>query len=123
MPGKKWDERISQTRGKLNDSSIDSSIKKRLLGALGQMTDPRAKDRLYALANDRLICKRHIKAWEKLRNSSAHATDFEDAQLQDFLDKLHAVYVLFYQLIFLAIGYTGEYVDFSDQFKSKRFDS
>jgi hypothetical protein len=123
IPGRKWDRLISQTRGILNDSSIDSSIKKRLLSALGQMTDARAKDRLYALSEERLICKRHIKAWEKLRNSSAHAADFEDAQLQEFLDKLHAVYVLFYQLIFLSIGYSGEYVDYSDQFKSKRFDA
>lgn len=118
---KRRDCAVEQARKILVATSIDTDVKKRLSSALGQMKDPRAKDRLYALHNDGLICKRHIKAWEKLRNSTAHANELEYEKLQEFLDRLHLTYILFHQLIFLAIGYTGTYTDYSERFAQKEF--
>jgi hypothetical protein len=117
----RWDRVVEQAEEMLNSAMIDLDVKKRLSSALGQMKNPRAKDRLYALSNEGLICERHVKAWEKLRNSTAHADELEEEKLQKFLNRLYSAYVLFHQLIFLTIGYTGTYTDYSGRFGEKEF--
>ncbi len=92
---------------------LSSEFQKRLEGSLGNMRNPRAKDRLLILKEKGLIENKFIIAWDKLRNSSAHADSANWEDLQTFLDRYSTVLVLFYQLIFLSIKYTGKYSDYS----------
>ena len=76
------------------------------------MRNLRPKDQLYFLQKKGLIKEQLIKAWEDLRHPAAHASQVNPKKLQGYIDRYHAVTVLFHQLIFLAIGYTGCYTDY-----------
>jgi hypothetical protein len=54
-------------------------------------------------------------AWQKLRNISAHSYQTSRLQNPEFSQLLQQNEVLFYHLIFRAIGYKGPYMDFSER--------
>jgi hypothetical protein len=89
------------------------ALSKRLPGLFGQLVTARAKDRLFALVDRKVVQARHVEAWSRLRNATAHGvTSFTDS-LQELVDLCSAVTVLMYHLIFHAIGYEGVYTDYS----------
>jgi hypothetical protein len=94
-------------------SDLDESFKKRIDGALSAMTRPRAKDLLIELRKRALVGADLVTHYEKLRNKSAHGTTIPEENFQLFLDQCNAALTLFYQLIFLRIGYTGKYTAYA----------
>ncbi len=95
---------------------LDEKFRKRLDGALESFTKTRPADRLHELWKKQLIDVSLKEAWKKLRNPSAHGDIVNltnDLQLNRHIDKSGAVLVLFYQLVFLLIGYTGQYTDYA----------
>lgn len=93
--------------------NVDEKYKDRLQGLLGQLSNVRSVDKLYKLATDRLIEERLIKDWEDLRHPTIHGERIQSDRLQEYLDKYYSTLTLFYQLIFLKIGYTGRFTDYS----------
>ena len=91
---------------------IDESFKGRLTGAINAMKDPRAKDILFWLRDRGLIESELVSTYDRLRNKSAHGDRVDWAKVQDYINECASVLVLFYHLIFLLIGYTGEYTDY-----------
>jgi len=94
-------------------STIDENIKLRLLGAINSWinTGASAKSKLQSLVAMGVIENVEYKAWEKLRNSFAHAS-FPTNDLQILLDLSFVVTTLLNKVIFYAIGYIGEYTDY-----------
>jgi len=77
------------------------------------LSNSRPVDKLYKLADDKLIEARLIKDWENLRHRMIHGERIQTENLQEYLNKYYSTLTLFYQLIFLKIGYTGRYTDYS----------
>ena len=95
-----------------NTGELDKNFKKRIKGLLGGMPNPRAIDFLYWMRNQGLLEEDLVKAYGDLRNRAAHGEGVNWADIQVHINRCASVLVLFYQLIFLAIGYTGKYVDY-----------
>ena len=113
VPDEEFKKQVDDARNLVEKSKVSDSIKERTSGFFGSMLSPRAKDRLFVLKERELIDKELIKSWNDLRNSSAHADSPESVDLQTYLNRCNSVLVLFYHLVFLAIGYTGGYTDYS----------
>lgn len=113
IPSKETLELIDTAIKEIEQSKIDPSLIARLIGAMGAMKFPRAKDKLIILKNDGVINDYLYKAWDGLRNSSAHSDELELANIQELINDTNKVCVLFYMLIFDIIGYEGEYTDYS----------
>lgn len=92
---------------------LSSNFKKRLLGSINSMKNARAKDYLSILVNQNLLSEKLVKIYGKRRNKSAHGISIKWGDLQNFINQCSALLVLFYQLIFLRVGYTGLYTDYS----------
>jgi hypothetical protein len=84
------------------------------LNLIGVLNQVRAKDKLYELHKSGHIEKKLINVWDDVRNKSAHGT-LSCMNIQKCFDNLNCLIVLFYQLIFLLVGYTGKYTDYSSQ--------
>jgi hypothetical protein len=98
-------------------------IKNRLLNALNGMKNVSAADQLYELKNRNLIEEEAIRSWKKLRNTVVHGHELDYQGIQKYLDLHRSVLVLFYQLVFLTVGYTGHYTDYTKYgFPVKPFD-
>ncbi len=112
-PDKAFKKQVDDARRLIEKSELSDPIKKRMPGFLGNMLSPRPIDKLFILKDNGFIDEEFIESWKNLRDSSAHADSFESVDLQNFLNRCNSVLMLFYHLVFLAIGYTGEYTDYS----------
>jgi len=92
---------------------LTDSMRARLKGFVGAMGTLRAKDVLVRFRERGLIRPKLIELYTKLRNEAAHGEGTNAAELQPFLDRCAAALTLFYQLVFLLVGYTGKYSDYS----------
>lgn len=91
----------------------DESLKGRIKGSLDQMKQSRAKDRLKLLVEQGIITKEQTKTWDKLRNASAHADkNFAPEKVQELALSCHIVHVMMHRLVFQAIDYSGQYVNY-----------
>ena len=88
----------------------DLSVKTRISGSIRAMKRSRPKDRLLSLVAANAITKDQYTAWEKLRNSTAHAVVHHPDN--KFLNLYSRVLVLFHCLIFSAIEYSGPFTDY-----------
>lgn len=95
-----------------NSEDISPEFKSRIPGLLGGMNGIRAKDILNILSNLGLIDNELVKIYGTLRNKSAHGGRGSGSDFQNYYNRISAVLTLFYQIIFLAIGYEGDYVDY-----------
>lgn len=107
------ESQINKAKQLILQSDLQDNIKKRLEGALGSMSKPRAKDWLHILKEQGFVRDELIKGYGKLRDSSAHGDLVSGMQMQTDFDQYAAALVLFYHLIFSAINYRGEYTDYS----------
>lgn len=115
-------KQIEDARCVIEKSSLQPSFKNRVLGLFGNMLKPRAKDSLHILKNKNLLDPRLLEEYDKLRNSTAHGELADSSKFQVHLDRCAAVLVLFYHIIFLTIGYSGPYTDYSTRgFPEKEF--
>jgi hypothetical protein len=93
--------------------SITPSTKRRIIDSLGNMLSPRPQDKLNIMMKAELIEPRLVKAWGKLRNKAAHGTIIDRSEFEKYVRLCDCNIVLFYQLLFLTIGYSGSYTDYS----------
>ena len=113
QPTETLSHEIKAVRKGICGMSITPSMKQRVLGSLSSMLSLSPKDQLYAMKNAGLIEERLIKAWGKLRNKAAHGTIIDPTEIENYVRLCDSNIVLFYQLLFLAIGYSGVYTDYS----------
>lgn len=102
--------------GKLIDriKCREGGLSARLKGALMPMKQARAKDKLKALQDAGAITREMVEAWGKLRNATAHAAIHEkENAVQVLWGQCNTVYTLLNILVFITVGYTGKYQDFS----------
>lgn len=93
---------------------VEASLLNRALSAMESMKSNRALDKMYALAKADAIDERDIASWKFLRNPSAHGNLEVDAdKYQELIDHIYRLITLIYKLVFLKIGYTGKYSDYS----------
>ncbi|MEK2603346.1 hypothetical protein [Burkholderia arboris] len=92
----------------------DSTLGRRLQGVIPPMKSARPKDKFKVLVEHGVVTREMVKAWEKLRNTTAHASIRMDPTVsQTLLNQCHTVYTMLNRLIFQSIGYSGRYQDFS----------
>jgi hypothetical protein len=103
------------------DKAIDHSrkwdggekVKERIAGALEGFKASRPDDQLRVLVKKGIIADVHRRAWKKLRNAAAHGNmGGYDDNFQELLDDSGKVFVLFNQLIFHLIRYSGRQSDY-----------
>jgi len=92
---------------------LGESLRRRLPGMIGQLNNVSTKDKLRALVDDKVIYPAHIRAWSDLRNTLAHGVAAGGEDIQELVDLCDRVTVLMYHLIFRAVGYEGNYKDYS----------
>ena len=95
-----------------SSAGLDAEFKNRMYGMIGSMKKARAKDVLFILRDNGCLDKELIDTYGNLRNKSTHGNQTSGADIQNYFNQTSAVLVLFYQLIFLVIGYIGEYTDY-----------
>lgn len=91
----------------------DHPLTPRVIGALKMFRQIRATDVLYAVreASPLLVLEEEVKAWQSLRNPAAHGKF--DANSPDFFRKVGLVSNLIHKVIMRAVGYEGQFVDYS----------
>lgn len=89
------------------------NLGKRITGLFSMLYAPSAKTRLRELVEMQAITDQQKQGWDRLRHKLAHGETLGSASLQEFLDLTNTVLVLFYHLVFYAIGYRGKYTDYS----------
>ncbi|HEV7509118.1 MAG TPA: hypothetical protein VGS07_29855 [Thermoanaerobaculia bacterium] len=109
-PAEEFLREIESARALIEKAALSQSTTSRIIGALGAMKESRAKDRLLALVNAKVITRAQYDAWNRLRNTSAHAEVHE--LNNEFLSLCWRVLVLAYCLMFNVIGYKGYYTDY-----------
>lgn len=97
----------------IDDLELEKQTTDRFKTLLEQSRQVRAIDRLYAMEKQDLIKESLIDEWKQLRNSSSHGYLPESGQYVELFARISAVATLFYQLIFLAIEYSGTYTNYS----------
>jgi len=103
---------------------LEEDFKNRIIGSLSAMKSARAKDILFALCDKGLIDREPVKIYGGLRNKSAHGAKSSDGDVQNYFNQISAVLVMFYQLIFLIIKYSGEYTDYGTYgYPTKQFNA
>jgi len=88
-------------------------LKARAFGALSNLRQVRAGDKLRALLRRGVISGDQYSAWQRLRNRSSHGFQLLHGNPDEIRELLPHVQVLFYRLVFLAIGYRGPFTDYS----------
>lgn len=86
----------------------------RAKSSLGGLKSSRAVDKLYDLQRVVAIKEEEISGWKKLRDSSAHGgLHVPREEIQNLLDSVYKASVLLNKLVFLSVGYSGKYIDYS----------
>lgn len=101
---------IDEAMALVRESGLSEKMKARILGSISVMKRSRAKDCLLSLKDANVITKEQCDAWGSLRNSTAHAV--VHGLDNEFLSLCNRVLVLFYCLLFRAIGYRGPFTDY-----------
>ncbi len=97
----------------IQDWKGSAQLKNRTAGAIGQMRQRRAGDIMRALVGREIITRDQYKAWDRLRNRSAHEYQLSKNNPEELRTLLPKVEVLLNHLIFHAIGYKGPYTDYA----------
>jgi hypothetical protein len=103
---------LERAQDLIRKSSLPQQVKNRIAGSISSMAQSRPGDKFPALIASKQVVKKHVDAWKKIRNKSAHADVSNSIPLQQFIDLCQMNVVLFYHLIFSAIGYKGPYRDY-----------
>lgn len=109
-----WSEFKDADNPDLADSDLARSLHTRISSMLSRICEVSAATKLFALKDKGVIFEKNIQAWKKLRHASAHGVTPGSRDTQKLLNYCDSVTVLMYHLIFGAIGYSGEYKDYSD---------
>jgi hypothetical protein len=96
-----------------SSAEFPASLKPRIIGAIQSMKQLRARDYLEKLVEKGAISAEYVEAWKGLRNASAHADASDGDWIVPTVRKSSVVLALYYQLVFMLIGYRGLYTDYS----------
>jgi hypothetical protein len=107
------ERQIDSLLGWIRDWRGSEDLKKRAHGAVANLGKTRAGDILLNLVRKSVITKQQYDAWQKLRNRSAHEYQLRRGNPNQLRELLPIVQVLFYRMVFHAIGYRGPYTDYS----------
>ena len=106
-PSKTFVNELSKAQELISLSPVKPNAQKRICGSLNAMKGFRAQQALETLIGIGAVTSDEVAAWKQMRHRAAHA-DLPDSQdVQAFLDVCLRMTVLFYRLIFTAIGYRG----------------
>ena len=106
----------------IKDSDLSRKSKDWICNRISSPLAPSALRKLRHLSQAGVVQPQHVEAWKELRNKWAHSDPRKDwldedelnlNTLQDVLDLISPVTVLFHHLVFNAIGYSGKYTDYS----------
>lgn len=97
-----------------NCGNYSQEFQNRMIGTLTAMKKPRPKDYLRLFIDSNFIEKDLYSAYDEIRNAAAHGKKADIEKIQAYLTKLLKVLVLFYKLVFLRIGYTGNYINYGE---------
>ena len=103
---------VDNLLGFLKTWKDDPTVQKRALGAIELIKTVRAGDQLKALVEGGVVRQSGCSEWKSLRHSVAHGDWHMVDDLQDMIDRIGHVRVLFYQLVFHLIGYSGKQTDY-----------
>jgi len=106
-------EEIANLQEQLDTLGISETLKARVSGALGAMREVRNADNLRAFVSQNELNQRLFKSWKKLRNSSAHGSQFNSREVAKTLGRLNDVLYLAYAMILYFINYHGVRTDYS----------
>lgn len=112
-PEKEFLSELDCAREITNESTLNETLKRRIIGAINSMKWTSPTDKLRFLVKMEVITKEEYLAWKHLRNSLTHPNKPYFAKLQKGLNLCDRVTTLFYKLIFYIIGYKGKYTDYS----------
>lgn len=94
-------------------ASFEPGFIKRVTDVIGGMKSSRVKDKLQALVAAAVIDEKDRKAWNETRNKAAHGSfEIDPAELQELIDVVYRLSALVYKLVFLRIGYRGQFTDY-----------
>ncbi len=121
---------VSLVQKQVEKLNLEESFRKRLVGwlnsikSVSSVSSVSTTDKLRHLVNKGLIDKKLVKAWKDIRNGAAHGYVVEHNKLDKYFKLCNLVTVLFHHLVFLIIGYTDQYTDYSeDGWIKKEFNS
>lgn len=104
---------LAQVREAVESLGISDETKRRLRGRISSMAAASAKSRLLELASRGVVDMEEVRAWEEIRHRGAHGSFIAGVD-QDYVDAFWRLVVLFYRLIFAAVGYEGPYRDYGE---------
>ncbi|MCD5990117.1 hypothetical protein KDX30_19700 [Pseudomonas sp. CDFA 553] len=104
---------INLSKKVINTLKLPPSTKSRLKNTLGGMKTLTAPNILRELVSEGEILEEHVKSWNNLRHSLAHAGNMESdsAALSIFVEDVNNCLDLFYHLIGLSVGYDGRVIN------------
>lgn len=111
LPQQEYEE-LKKAQQIIEESSLNEKFKSRLRGVMDSWANRSAADMLHSLVELGVINREEVNAWKEIRNPTAHAALPDSSDLQKLIDLCHTVTVLFYKLIFHAIGYQGKYTNY-----------
>ena len=93
--------------------AISERVRNSLLEHLKHAVNPRPMETMQRLKEQRVLTEAHIKVWRKMRNSGSHGAQLEDddKEIEAHWQRYLCCLDMFYRLLFLVIGYKGNYVD------------
>jgi hypothetical protein len=104
--------KLTKARKVIDEADIDSDVKHQIMSNLGNWAKAGPWDMLGQLVDAGVITDQERVAWRTLRNPSAHASLPNVQDYQKLVDLCCLTLMVFYKLIYYAIGYNGPYVDY-----------
>ena len=109
---------ISYSKSLIKKLKLPGSTNSRIKNVLGAMKKLSAPNILRAMEAEGIIEAAHVKSWNNLRHSLAHAgnTESDSIAMQLFFDDIENCLDLFYRLIGLSVGYDASLVKDGEEF-------
>ena len=106
---------VEEAKPSVEGLAIPERVRNSLLEHLKHAVNPRPIQTMQRLKEQRAITEAHIKVWRKMRNSGSHGAQLEDdaKEIEAHWQRYLCCLDMFYRLLFLVIGYKGNYVDLS----------
>ncbi|HVI40249.1 MAG TPA: hypothetical protein VM577_06285 [Anaerovoracaceae bacterium] len=116
VPSERLLAEISLSRNMIDPLKLPGSTKPRIKNVLGAMKKTTSPNILRELADEGKISSEHVKSWNNLRHSLAHAANMDSdiAALDLFVEDINKCLDLFYHLIGLSVGYDGRLIGESE---------
>lgn len=115
-------ENLSILENHLSLIELDNDFRNRAKGALNMIKNLAPKNILLHLQSEYPIEEQDIKAFSDVRNRLAHNMERYEGNIQTDYDKIICLKVLIHKLIFILVGYDGNYTDYNERdFPTKEF--